>query len=109
MTDESAPTPDPNAAVRAWAQEWADQYNQTWTDELMTPYVGKTVQGVGMDVDGNPRGFTGKVVGYSRDSIFFPLDEHDSLTAAYRSSFLLATGVQVPIFADMTFTEVEAE
>jgi hypothetical protein len=103
MTDTSASTPE---AVREWASEWSDVYAQDWDEEKLSTYVGKRIK-THAEVNGEPKGFEGFIIGYSIDTIVITDGEMDE--DVHRYSFLIDQGLQCSIFAGMTVEEVVEE
>lgn len=100
MATEEETTPDQLEVVAGWASDWADEFDQSWTPEILRQWVGKTVSAYKETEDG-PKGFTKTVVGYSQD-VLFVADRQ-----VVRSSFITADGVQVALFTDMRVEEHE--
>ena len=85
-------------AVAEWASDWADEFDQTWTPEMLEGWVGKTVRATKETPEG-PKGFTKTIVGFSQDVLMV------SGRKVYRSSFITADGAQVALFTDMRVEE----
>lgn len=98
--------------VRLWASDWADIYDQGMTTEKLSEWVGKTIRTHAV-VNEEEKGFHGKVIGYSVDTLLLPDtdedSEHDWHPAVNRYSFIIDQGLQCSIFAGMTIEEVEEE
>lgn len=115
MSDTSAPTPEhiELEKIRQWASDWADAYAQDWDEQKLSYLVHKHVKGNGPPeegVDQPPHGFTGYIIGYSVDTVRVPVEEGEELNEdVHRFSLILASGVQVPIFAGMVIEEVSED
>ena len=109
---ESATTPCANFDVmREWASQWADTFDQDWNVEKLASFVGKKIRGERppRSEDEGPKGFVGGVVGYSIDTILYPVEGAEDYETVYRHSFILDTGSQVGIFTGMTIEEITEE
>lgn len=99
-------------AVRAWASEWADVYDQKITEEEIVALVGKTVDAHAEDSEGKPKGFKEKVIiGFSTDKVFFKNEDDDDAETlfALRRSLVTADGMQFAILSGMTISESQSE
>lgn len=96
---QSASTPD---VVREWAGDWSDTFDQDWDEAKLASWVGKKVVARG-GTDEDPRGFTGVIVGYSRDTLY--VDDRQ----VFRNSFITSEGLQVALFAKMQVEEANEE
>lgn len=111
MTDESATTPvsETSNAVREWASDWADKFDQDWGDDKLAALVGKNVSGR-VDTSEGPKGFENVlVVGHSIDTIIYEIEDGGEEMTAHRFSLLTSEGKQLPIFAGMEIVEVAVE
>lgn len=102
-------------AIRSWASDWADSFDQGWDEEKLSKWIGKTVRlyAPPSEEGGDPRGAEVHVVGFSVDTLFPPPDEEDGamvqLPKVHRFSFLTAEGVQVALYAKVEVSELEVE
>lgn len=102
-------------AVRSWASDWADEFDQGWDEERLRSHVGKTLRleapGKGDDEGGRRGTFSArvKVIGYSIDTIIFRTDEDSEEQQVHRFSFLTSEGVQVALFSMTTISEEEEQ
>lgn len=103
MAPKSATTPE---AIREWASEWSDIYDQSLSVEKLSEWVGKKVSAKGVS-RGEPKGFTGLVVGHSIDTLV--LHEEETDVEVHRYSLIIDQGLQCSIFAGMEITEVSEE
>lgn len=95
-------------AIRDWASDWADKYDQSWSPERLAEWVGKRVE-ANADTDDGPKGFEATIIGYSADVISYrPDDDSEVRAVVYRYSFLTDEGLQLAIFSGMEVKEVEA-
>lgn len=99
-------------AIRSWASEWSDLYAQDWSEEKLSEWTGKRIKTLA-EVNGEPKGFEGTVVGYSIDTLVLhesESEDSDEFTVkVHRFSFIIDEGLQCSIFAEMTVEEVEQE
>ena len=96
--------------IRSWAADWADKYDQDWSDEKLREHVGKQVDAVkpAVDEEEGPKGFRATIAGFSVDTILFSADsETDELESVCRYSFITTEGLQVAILSGMSVTIVE--
>jgi hypothetical protein len=112
MTDQQTPTNE--EAVRDWASEWADRYDQTQDEEKIKAWVGKTVK-VTREPDHTEDSdkigeFLFNIVGYGIRALSFqPDEESPERQYVHEYSLLTDTGLQVPINATMTVEEHTAD
>lgn len=94
-------------AVRAWASEWADEFDQNWDQEGVHKYVGKTITAIREREGEEPRGFRSKkVVGFSHIVLCVnPEDGSEEEEQVHRWGFVLDDGTMVSILSEMKITE----
>lgn len=104
MTDTAI---DNSEAIRDWASDWADKYDQSWTTESLSSYIGKVVDAkTDPDDTGAVNGFVARVVGYSADVLSYQPDpESEERAVVYRYSFLSDEGLQLALLAGMVVSE----
>lgn len=110
MTDTSAETPESesSAAVREWASDWADKFDQDWDETRLHALVGKVVS-ARVETEDGPKGFSDVlVVGHSIDTIVYEIEDGGPEMTAHRFSLLSNDGKQLPIFAGMEITGGES-
>lgn len=93
-------------AVRAWADDWADQFDQTFDEGKLSALVGKRVQmqrPKREDEEEDPRAFVGVVVGYSIDTL---VTEESKV---HRFSVLTSEGQQIALVPSMIIEELPEE
>lgn len=97
-------------ALRRWASDWADAYDQGHTGAELEKLVGKKVvlAKPATEEDG-PKGATGIVVGITFDTLFFSEDEDADTEPlkVLRWGLVFSHGAAVHLFSGMTITEVE--
>lgn len=103
-------------AVKAWASDWANEFDQGWDEERLRTYVGKTIvleaPGKAEPDNKGVRGkFTAKVkvIGYSVDTLVIRTEEGADPEETHRFSFLTSEGVQVALFTATTIQEDEGD
>lgn len=97
-------------AIRTWAAEWADAFDQSWTAEKLEELGGKRIKGEkAATADEGPKGFVGLVVGYSVDTLNFIPEEGAEAEVVRRFSLILDNGTQVALLSEMTVEEVDEE
>lgn len=91
--------------IRKWMSDWADMFDQSWDDEKLQAFVGKTVdlQRPELDEDRPAKTFTFTVVGWSRDR----LQDIDGSTVVNKWSLLTNDGNQIALYAGSTVTIAE--
>ena len=87
-------------AIETWVGEWADQFDQGWSEDALKEWVGKKIVARTPEGVEPPRGVTATIVGYSVDTVF----ANDLSVKRY--SFITDQGVQVPLFTSMQVEEV---
>lgn len=99
-------------AVREWASDWADKFEQDWDEERCIALLGKRVDALRPAVDemDGPKGFRARIVGYTIDTLTcLAEDDAEERDLVKRYSLITAEGAQTPILAGMTITEIEEE
>lgn len=93
-------------AVRQWADDWADQFDQDYDEEKMRALVGKKLKmqrPKKEDEEDDPRPFQGVVVGYSIDTLI--TEQSD----VHRYSVISSEGHQIALVPSMTIEELPEE
>lgn len=100
-----------------WASDWADAYEQDWTEEKLREWMGKVVliqspPRTEEEEDEQPEGHkaTVHVVGFSVDTLVVPTvegEDDEAIPDVHRFSFLTSDGLQIPLFAKSSLTHVE--
>jgi hypothetical protein len=94
-------------AVRTWAGDWADQYDQTFDAEALEKWVGKNVR-IRAVVKDEPKGHDGYIVGFSIAQVFTDPDDEDGGVECVRMCSLITfNGLAVPLFAGATIEEFD--
>lgn len=95
--------------VRQWAADWADAFDQSWSQEKLEALVGKRVKAEKPATeDEGPRGFKdGVVVGYSIDKLVFTPEDGAETQTVFRYSLVLANGMQTWLLSEMVVEEIE--
>jgi hypothetical protein len=88
-------------AIETWCGDWADQFDQGWSNDSLKEWVGKKVTVRTPEGVEPARGATAVVVGYSCDTIF--LNDQP----VHRFSFITDLGVQISLYDKMTVEETE--
>jgi ribosome maturation factor RimP len=88
-------------AIEVWAGDWADQFDQGWTDESLAEWVGKRVKVRTPDGVEPARGVEATIVGFSKDTIIL------NGNSVFRFSFITDQGAQVALFDQMQVEETE--
>lgn len=96
-------------AVRLWAEEWVEKFDQTFTEERLRALIGKKVKlqrPVPEEADEDaepPRPVIGTVVGFSVDTIV--TEESD----VHRFSVITSEGAQIALVTSIDIEELPEE
>ena len=86
-------------AIEAWASDWADKFDQGWSEESLKEWVGRKVRIFTPEGAETPRNLICTVVGYSIDTLWI----EDRPVCRY--SFITDEGVGIPLFAAIQVEE----
>lgn len=111
MSESTTMPKDENEALATWAAEWADKFDQDYNETNLRALVGENVQGLkpAETEEEGPKGFKGKVVGFSIDTLCFTPEGQEEPLTAHRYSLILAQGMQVALLSGMEVTVVADE
>lgn len=98
-------------AVRVWAEEWVEKFDQTFSEERLRALIGKKVKLQRPSPDPTehdeeveaPRPIIGVVVGYSVDTIV--TEESD----VHRYSVITSEGAQIALVTSIDIEELPEE
>lgn len=88
---------DQTSHVQKWASDWADKFDQDWTEENLSAWVGKTVSAITPD---GAHGFKAHIIGFGKLTLV--VEDRQ----VHQFSFLTDEGLQVALFTKMQVEEV---
>lgn len=98
-------------AIRAWAEDWVEKFDQTFNEERLRSLIGKKVKlqrphvpaEEGEEETDPPRPIIGSVIGYSVDTIV--TEQSD----VHRFSVITAEGAQIALVTSIDIEELPEE
>lgn len=98
---DTTDTTDTAAVVRSWAQDWAEEFDQSWDEGMLETYVGHRVVGA-LEREGvPPRRFVRNIIGYTKMVVWVLGEEGEDESTVERWGLIDDEGNMLSIYADM--------